>query len=79
VDLIGRPVFKRFVSWISFERSKIPNYSICFVVEGFIYNSRILYQNVAGMSEKLMPKISGDRKIQKNQTWLLAYVQQKAK
>jgi hypothetical protein len=29
-DLIGQPFFKRFILWIWFVRSKIPNYSICF-------------------------------------------------
>jgi hypothetical protein len=41
-DLIRRAFFKRFVSWIRFVRSKIPNYSIRFVLEGFVYESRIL-------------------------------------
>ncbi len=42
VDSFCRPVFQRFVLWIRFERSKIPNHSICFVLEGFVYESRIL-------------------------------------
>ncbi len=42
VDSFCRPVFQRFISWIRFVRSKIPNYSICFVLEGFVYESRIL-------------------------------------
>jgi hypothetical protein len=42
VDSICRPVFKRFFLWIRFVRSKIPNYSIRFVSEGFLYDSRIL-------------------------------------
>ncbi len=42
VDSICRPVFERFVLWICFVKTKIPNYSIHFVSEGFIYDSRIL-------------------------------------
>jgi hypothetical protein len=41
-DLIRRAFFKRFVSWLRFVRSKNPNYSIRFVSEGFVYESRIL-------------------------------------
>ena len=35
-------IFERFVSWIRFVKAKIPNYSIRFVSEGFVYESRIL-------------------------------------
>ncbi len=35
-------IFERFVSWIRFVKAKIPNYSIRFVSEGFVYKSRIL-------------------------------------
>jgi hypothetical protein len=45
-NLFCRPVFQRFVLWIRFVRSKIPNYSICFVAEGFVYESRILNYNI---------------------------------
>ena len=41
-DSFCRPVFQRFVLWIRFVRSKIPNYLIRFVSEGFVYESRIL-------------------------------------
>jgi hypothetical protein len=41
-DLIRRPFFIRFVSWIWFIRPKISNYSICFDSEGLVYESRIL-------------------------------------
>jgi hypothetical protein len=34
--------FHGFVSWIRFVKAKIPNYSIHFVSEGFVYESRIL-------------------------------------
>jgi hypothetical protein len=42
VDLIRRPVFKRFVLWIQFVRPKISKYMICFDSEGFVYESRKL-------------------------------------
>jgi len=53
VDWFCPTVFKRFVLWIQFVglfskdwflfiRSKIPNYSICSVSEGFVYDSCIL-------------------------------------
>ncbi len=55
-DLFRRPVFERFVSWIRFVdlflkdsfcgfilwKQKISNFSIRFVLEGFVYESRIL-------------------------------------
>jgi hypothetical protein len=41
VDSFRPTVFKRFVLWIYFVRPKIPNYSIHFDLEGFIYDSRI--------------------------------------
>ncbi len=44
VDLICRPVFKRFILWIRFVRPKISKYSINFDLEGFIYESRKLNQ-----------------------------------
>ncbi len=40
-DLIHRPVFKRFVSWIQFVRPKI-SYSIRINSEGFVYESHKL-------------------------------------
>jgi hypothetical protein len=46
VDSFRRPVFQRFISWIRFVRSKIPNYTIRFVLEGFVYESRILIKNL---------------------------------
>jgi hypothetical protein len=58
VDSFCRPVLERFASWICFVASfrgfvllicfvktKIPNYVIHFVLEGFVYNSRILTYN----------------------------------
>jgi hypothetical protein len=42
VDSFRTTVFKRFVSWIRFVRPKISKDSICFVSEGFVYESRIL-------------------------------------
>ncbi len=41
-DSIRRPFFKTLVSWIRFVRPNIPNYSIFFNSEGFVYDSRIL-------------------------------------
>ena len=47
VDSFRRHVFERFVSWIRFWKIRFvkiffPNYSIRFVSEGFVYESRIL-------------------------------------
>ncbi len=42
VDSFRTTVFKRFVSWIRFVRPKISKDSIRFVLEGFVYKSRIL-------------------------------------
>ena len=42
VDSFCTTVFKRFVSWIRFVRPKISKDSIHFVLEGFVYESRIL-------------------------------------
>ncbi len=42
VDSFRTTVFKRFVSWIRFVNIFFPNYSIRFVSEGFVYESRIL-------------------------------------
>jgi hypothetical protein len=42
VDLFRDAIVKRFVSWIRFVRPKISKDSICFVSEGFVYESRIL-------------------------------------
>ncbi len=41
-DLIRRTFLKRLVSWIRFVIPKFPNNSICFDLEGFVYDSRIL-------------------------------------
>ena len=38
-------VFERFVLWICFVKKFFPNYSIRFVLEGFVYESRILTKN----------------------------------
>ncbi len=42
VDSFRTTVFKRFVLWICFVKIIFPNYSIRFVSEGFVYESRIL-------------------------------------
>jgi hypothetical protein len=42
VDSFRDAIFKRFILWIRFVRPKISNYSIRFVSEGFVYESRIL-------------------------------------
>ncbi len=46
VDSFCPKVLKRFVSWIRFVRPKISKNSICFVSDGFLYDSRILNFNL---------------------------------
>ncbi len=41
-DLICDAIFKRFDSRICFAKKKFQNYSICFDLEGFVYDSGIL-------------------------------------
>jgi hypothetical protein len=57
VDSFRRPVFERFVLWIRFVKTKIPNYSIHFVLEGFVY-------------ESLIKTFSSDQKSSKKQNFL---------
>jgi hypothetical protein len=42
VDLIRRPVFKRFVLWICFVKFFFQNYSIRIDSEGFVYWDMVL-------------------------------------
>ncbi len=46
-------VFERFVSWICFVKNFFPNYSIRFISEGFVYESRILRKNTIQFDDQL--------------------------
>jgi hypothetical protein len=49
VDLICRPVFKRFVSWIQFVTPKISKYLICIDWAGFVYKDITAYATMSGL------------------------------
>jgi hypothetical protein len=42
VDSFCPTVLKRFISWICFGETRIPNYLICLILEGFVFDSCIL-------------------------------------
>jgi hypothetical protein len=57
VDLFCPKVLKRFVLWICFVGPKISKYSICFILEGFVYDSRILSFNLISFLWKPVDQI----------------------